>query len=546
MLEALDRDNLFLVPLDDRRQWYRYHHLFADVLQARLLDEQPERVGELHRLASEWYAQHGDRAEAIRHAMAGGDFGRAAGLMELEIPALRRDRREATLRGWLESLPAEVLRVRPVLVQQPGRGADVDRHVRGGRGAARTTPSAGWTPPRAGGGAATGMVVVDQDEFLRLPADIAVHRAGLALVRGDIDGTVEYARRALDVALEDDHLARGAALALRGLAAWSTGDLEVADASYTDCLVEFEQIDHVSDVLGCSIALADMQVAQGRLRAAMRTYEQALELASRHGSRVLRGTVDMYVGRAALHRELGDLAAARRDLARSRELGEHAGLPQNAYRWRVVMAQVCEAEGDLEAALDLLDEAERLYEGDFSPNVRPVPAVRARVWIRHGPGGRRAGLGQPAGPVRGRRPQLPARVRARHPGPGTGGRPRPGGDAGASTRRSSSWGACCARRRTGTGAGSVIDIRVAEALAHQRRGDLPARWPPWRRPWAWRSRRATSARSSTRVHRWRTCWPRPPTAGTPRRTSAGSGPRCGVTPERYRPRTARPRRWSSR
>ena len=116
----------------------------------------------------------------------------------------------------------------------------------------------------------------------------------------------------------------------------------------------------------------------------MRTYEQALELAARHGSRVLRGTVDMYVGRAALHRELGDLAAARRDLARSRELGEHAGLPQNAYRWRVVMAQVCEAEGDLEAAIGLLDEAERLYEGDFSPNVRPVPAVRARVWIRQG------------------------------------------------------------------------------------------------------------------------------------------------------------------
>ena len=109
-----------------------------------------------------------------------------------------------------------------------------------------------------------------------------------------------------------------------------------------------------------------------------------MELASRHGSRVLRGTVDMHVGMAALHREFGDLAAARRDLTRSRELGEHVGLPQNAYRCRVVMAQVCEAEGDLEAAVDLLDEAERRYEGDFSPNVRPVPALRARVWIRQG------------------------------------------------------------------------------------------------------------------------------------------------------------------
>ena len=114
-LEALDRGNLFLVPLDDRRQWYRYHHLFADVLRARLLDEQPDLVPELHRRACEWYEQHGDRSEAIRHAMAGGDFERAADLVELAIPATGQDRQEATLRRWLEALPDELLRVRPVL-----------------------------------------------------------------------------------------------------------------------------------------------------------------------------------------------------------------------------------------------------------------------------------------------------------------------------------------------------------------------------------------------------------------------------------------------
>src|SRR5450759_3256749 len=74
MLEALDRGNLFLVPLDDRRRWYRYHQLFADVLRAHLLDEQPDGVPDLHRRASEWYEQNGERSEAIRHAMAGGDF----------------------------------------------------------------------------------------------------------------------------------------------------------------------------------------------------------------------------------------------------------------------------------------------------------------------------------------------------------------------------------------------------------------------------------------------------------------------------------------
>ena len=90
MLEALDKGNLFLVPLDDRRRWYRYHHLFADVLQARQLDEHPHRVPQLHQQASSWFAANGHSAEAIRHAMAGGDFPGAAALVEREMPALRR------------------------------------------------------------------------------------------------------------------------------------------------------------------------------------------------------------------------------------------------------------------------------------------------------------------------------------------------------------------------------------------------------------------------------------------------------------------------
>ena len=115
MLEALDRANLFLVPLDDRRQWYRYHHLFGDVLRAHLANEQPDQVVELHRRASAWYEQNAERPEAIRHALSAGDFGHAADLVELEWPALARARQEVTLRGWLDALPDELLRCRPVL-----------------------------------------------------------------------------------------------------------------------------------------------------------------------------------------------------------------------------------------------------------------------------------------------------------------------------------------------------------------------------------------------------------------------------------------------
>ena len=99
---------------------------------------------------------------------------------------------------------------------------------------------------------------------------------------------------------------------------------------------------------------------------------------------VLRGTADMYVGMSELYRERNDLDAATQHLLRSKELGEHTGFPQNPYRWRVAMARIREAEGDLDGALDLLDEAERLYVSDFFPNVRPIAALKTRVWVAQG------------------------------------------------------------------------------------------------------------------------------------------------------------------
>jgi LuxR family transcriptional regulator, maltose regulon positive regulatory protein len=97
MLETLERGNLFIIPLDDQRQWYRYHPLFAEVLQARLLDEQPDQVFSLHQRASEWYEHNGSAADAIRHALAAKDFERAATLVELAVPEMRRNRQEATI-----------------------------------------------------------------------------------------------------------------------------------------------------------------------------------------------------------------------------------------------------------------------------------------------------------------------------------------------------------------------------------------------------------------------------------------------------------------
>ena len=116
-LEALVRGNFFVVPLDDQRHWYRYHHLFADVLRMHLMAEQPDQVSALHRRASEWYEHNGSTDDAIRHALAAEDFERAATLIELAVPEMRRSRQGATVTelGWLKALPDELVHFRPVL-----------------------------------------------------------------------------------------------------------------------------------------------------------------------------------------------------------------------------------------------------------------------------------------------------------------------------------------------------------------------------------------------------------------------------------------------
>jgi LuxR family maltose regulon positive regulatory protein len=386
-LEALDRGNLFMVALDDRRRWYRYHRLFADVLRAHLVDEQPDRVRDLHRRASDWYEQNGERSEAIRHSMAGEDFARAADLVELAIPATGQARQEATLRRWLEALPDEQIRVRPVLSNAYAGSLLVRGEVEGVE--ARLRDAERWLDamaeaPTGPKGRSAAMIVVDEAAFRRLPGSVAVHRAGQARILGDVAGTVAHARRALDLVGGDDHLGRGGAAGLLALASWTSGDLEAATRWYAACMASLEKAGHLSDVIGCALALADIRLAEGRLGDAMSTYERGLQLATEADAPALRGAADMHVGMSELFRERNDLETASQHLLISRELGEENGLPQNRYRSRVAAARIRQAEGDLDGALQLLTEAERLYVGDFSPDVRPVAAVKARVWIAQG------------------------------------------------------------------------------------------------------------------------------------------------------------------
>jgi LuxR family transcriptional regulator, maltose regulon positive regulatory protein len=452
-LVELERENLFVVPLDHRRRWYRYHRLFADVVAAHLLDERPGEVPDLHRRAGAWHERHGEPSEAIRHALAGGDVERAADLVEREIPALSRNRQEAAALGWLAALPDEVVRARPVLTVALAGVLLMSGEVEGVEDRLRDAEDRLAAPPHA-------RVVADAEGLRRLPAMIAVYRAAHALACGDLPGTVGHARRALDLSPPDDHLQRAAASGLLGLASWTTGELDAAHDAWAGCTEGLRRAGHLADTFGCAIAMGEIRLAQGRAGEALRTYEQAL----RRGTPALRGSADMHVGMAEIHLLRGDPAAAARQVQRSEELGELAGLPQNRYRQRVAAARIREAEGDPDGALALLDEAERVYAGDFFPEVRPVAAVRARVWITQGRWGEALGWARERGLTADdelsylhefEHVTLARALLARDGATPLLERLRQAAEAGA---------------RTGT----VIEVLALQALAHRAQGDAPA------------------------------------------------------------------------
>lgn len=388
MLDILERSNLFVVPLDDTRQWYRYHHLFAEVLHLRLIEEHPERVPALHRRASAWYEQHGLPFEAIRHAFAAGDSERAAGLVELAARSMLMSSQAETFLGWLKSLPDELVRTRPVLsayyavallshdlAASEDRLRDAERSL-GGTARLSERPLA----PSA----SLPLVVVDKEEFRRLPGITAITRAYHAGTLGDVSGSVTYARRALDLLPEDDHLWRGAAASLLGLASWTSGELETAYRSFVNSTASLRRIGNITQLITVAFILADIRTAQGRLREAERIYEQSLKLATEDGKPVPLPTADLYVGMSELRREHNDLEAASECLLKSKELDGHGWIREKRYRWYVALARIKEAEGDFGSALDLLEEAERLYIRSPDPYVRPIAALKARVWIRQG------------------------------------------------------------------------------------------------------------------------------------------------------------------
>jgi LuxR family transcriptional regulator, maltose regulon positive regulatory protein len=384
MLEALERANLFLVPLDEVRGWWRYHQLFADLLRARLQRQDPERAVQLHRNAAAWHDKHGLADEAVRHALDAGDPAWAARLMERHIDALHMRSEGETLQRWRSALPTDLVASRPRLLLADGRMALLTGRV----DAVEASVDAAERAWAAALGAAdeeyTPSVGRGASGFANVPAAIALERAYLSEFRGDAEGSLAFASRVLAELDEGEWMLESLAQERMAVADWLRGKLPEAEDAIALRVSRFLAAGESTLVAWECYYLGLIQRAQGRLDAARRTYQHVLEITSPPGRPPVPASGAAFVGLAELAYQRGELDAAARHLREGMLPCRQLTYTQPLATGLATLAWIRQAEGDRTGALDTMREAERVApSAEVTALLNPVPVLRARLLLAH-------------------------------------------------------------------------------------------------------------------------------------------------------------------
>jgi LuxR family transcriptional regulator, maltose regulon positive regulatory protein len=339
LLEQLEACNLFLIPLDEERRWYRYHHLFGDVLQARLVQQGGERAGELHGRAASWFEQQGMGEEAIQHALAGKHLEQAARLLERHGEEVWRRGGQQTLLRWLQSLPGEMVRSSPMLASQLGSLCIFNMQLEA-------------IPEILN--ASLPKTLSEDPEERDIQGRLLVLDATLKRIRGAYEEAVEVSRRAYSCFLKENRPWRAVTLLNLGTLYVETDRLQEAQEALTEAEVLGRAGEDAATVLISTWMLAAVREVQGSLREAARLHQSALDYAAERKLGRFPYLCYAFGGLGGLHYQWNDLAAAQTFLQEGREYPN----PYLMNSCHVVLLRLHKTLGDPEAIPALFEEIE--------------------------------------------------------------------------------------------------------------------------------------------------------------------------------------------
>jgi LuxR family maltose regulon positive regulatory protein len=373
-LEVLERANLFIVPLDEERRWYRYHHLFADLLRQRLHQTQPEKLSILHNKAAEWFTQQGLNREAIKHSLAARDYHVAAELIKAMAIDIIQQGEHTTVVGWINALPEELVKEQPYLCVLHAWALQLTGQLETAEARLIDAESALDSPKHQDG--------EDVDTILGL---IHSRRAYLTFMIGEHNKTISYANQALDQLPETAAVTRAQTALYLGVAYRFQGQLQAALDVYNEILPITQRVGGKSIAVWCYLHLGDLVTEMAQLHRARELYEQALEFTERHTGRPdvpFSGYVYVCIGR--ILRQWNQLEDAYRYTARGVALCRDWNQADVIAFSCIELAYICRALGNDEQARPSNQEAMQIKGGFPLWGSKYAAAHQAKIDLERG------------------------------------------------------------------------------------------------------------------------------------------------------------------